>query len=188
MRKVQASARTALDVKRKGRGRIEIYSFFPCDRGDCKCQGIIKKWKERLAVMNDGQKEGEIRRVKFLTCPRDKTGMSRYQISCKKCGEVLGYCWATDDSLSDWCDLHYVNWTDGKQWHGCLTPHISPITQELCFECCCGADTRDFRANMTISEKRAMAIEKTNSIGRGFGKTKSAFQVRKVANSMLPFK
>ncbi len=169
-------------------GKIEIYSFFPIDRFSCGCQQTIHEWKEKLAMLSGSGKEEAVLRQEFIVCPRSKAGMKRYQVSCKNCNEVQGYCWATDKTLTDWCDFHYVNWNDGEQWYGCLSPHISPITEQLCLECACGYDTRDFRLNMTLPGKVAYEIEKKNKIGRDFGKADSKFNVSVVADDVVIFK
>lgn len=187
MRKIFASREMAKLAKQSDDGKVQVYSFFPIDRADCECQKMIKEWKEKLATMSEEKRNAVIQETKYLVCPRDKTGMRRRKITCKNCDEVLGYVWATDNTLKDWCDLHYVNWTDGKEWYGCLTPHISPITEQLCFECCCGQDTRDFRANMTLPTKTAFEIEEENKVGREFGETNSKFTSRIVSQNIVAF-
>lgn len=114
-----------------------------------------------------------------------QAGMRRYEVTCKACGEVMGYCWATDNTLGDWCEFHFTQWKDGKRWHGCMTPHISPVTEQLCLECCCGQDTRDFRANTTLSARVASRIEERNRVGREFGKPDSKFLVRIVSKNVI---
>ena len=188
MRHVFASRETAIVAKRSKNGRVQIYSFFPIDRAVCECQKLAKEFKKELSRLNTNQQKSLMQERQYLECPRDKTGMHRYVISCRNCKEVLGYCWATDPTLKDWCDFHYMQWSDGQEWYGCLTPHISPITEELCLECCCGQDTRDFRANMTLSAETAMEIENRNKIGREFGYANSKFLVRKVSIGVIPFK
>jgi len=188
MRKINASKETFYLAKKSPNNKIQVYSFFPIDRATCSCAELIKEWKQKLIPLNEEQRRNAVNKKKFLTCPRDKTNLNRYKISCKACKETLGYCYASDSTLTDWCDFHYVQWTDGITWRGCLTPHISPITEKLCLECCCGKDTRDFRANMTLSPKKVDMIESINKVGREFGSRKSKFSVRKVASNMLPFK
>ena len=188
MRKIFASGETDGIAKLSDNKKIEIYSFFPNDRANCVCQPLVLEWKNKLAILSSDKGKETIQKEGYLVCPRSKVGLNRYQIACKKCKETLGYCWASDASLKDFCDFHYVSWSDGKEWHGCYTPHISPITQQLCFECSCGEDTRDFRANMTLSYKITSDKEKVNSVGREFNKADSKFEVRQVANDMLPFK
>lgn len=187
-REILASRETGIVAKKSSSGRVEIYGFFPIDRADCDCQKMIVKWKNDLSAMSSKRRSLVIKQAKFLECPKDKEKMNRYNITCKNCGEILGYCWATDETLTDWCDFHYVQWTDGNQWYGCFTPHISPITQELCLECCCGQDTRDFRANMTLSHRIATGIEKENSKGRSFGNKFSKFKIGIVNKGVITLK
>ena len=187
MRKVWISKEMSELVKKTPGKKIAIYGFFPCDQANCACQPLILKWKKDLLSMSNAHREQLMAKTKFLKCPRSKKGLNRYKISCRVCGEVQGYCWASDKTLKDWCDFHYVQWTKGEQWHGCLTPHISPITQELCLECCCGNDSRDFKANMTLPTKVADSLEASNKVGREFGKKNSKFIVRKVKATMIPF-
>ncbi len=170
----------ATKIKLDKRSSLTIYSFFPIDPGDCECMAMVKEWKDKLLLTPPDKREALVEKTGHLVCPRDKSSMRRYEITCKVCGQVEGYCWATNSTLADFCDFHYVNWTDGELWYGCLTPNISPITQELTLECTCGQDTRDFRANMTLSAKKAIEIERGNSIGRKFGDQKSKFKVMEV--------
>lgn len=187
IRKVFASREVGVIAKASHSKKINIYSFFPCDKGDCECQPTILKWKQDLATMPANEKENLLRDKKVLDCTKKTKGYNRYEITCNNCGQILGYCWASDPTLKDFFNFHYVQWTDGEQWFGCLTPNISPITQQLTLECTCGFDTRDFRANMTLSAKTAIEIEKSNSIGRDFGLLNSKFAVRQVDSKVLPF-
>lgn len=162
--------------------KISVYSFFPIDKGDCECAEMIREWKDKLVLMKPKDREAELEKREFITCPKDKTGMTKYRINCKNCGEVQGFCYASDASLSDFFDFHYTNWTDGERWFGCFTPNISPIDQKLGIECTCGQDTRDFRANMTLSAKRSFEMERKNAIGRNFDDQKSKYHVVAVHN------
>jgi len=117
-----------------------------------------------------------------------KAGMKRYEVICKACKKIMGYCWATDNTLRDWCAFYYVQRNDGKRWHGCMTPHVSPVTEQLCLECCCGQDTRDFRANTTLSAKVAIRVEKRNRAGREFGRPDSKFLTRLVKRDTMVLK
>ncbi len=169
-------------------GKVQIYSFFPIDRAYCDCQKLIHEWKQKLAPLSgEGSKEVS-ERQSFIVCPKNKVGMKRYRIDCNNCKETQGYCWATDKTLTDWCDFHYTNWTDGDSWHGCVGPHVSPITEQLHLECACGQDTRDFRANMTMDPKEAYEREQKNVIGREFNQRNSKFKVSVVSNNVVAFK
>ena len=59
------------------------------------------EWKKKLATLSDEKRREEVKRTRYLECPRSKIGMRRYKISCNNCGETLGYCWATDKTLND---------------------------------------------------------------------------------------
>ena len=188
IRKVFASGETKEVARKMSDGKVEIYSFFPNDKADCACQALVLEWKGKLATCSEKEKENLLKDTKYLECPRSKVGMKRYSIKCKNCGEILGYCWASHASLKDFFDFHYVQWSNGKEWYGCFTPHISPITQQLCLECVCGVDTRDFRVNMTLPSGISSMIEKINCIGREFATKESKFVVRQVSNDVIPFK
>lgn len=177
LRPIFASRETNEKMKLLHKERIDIYSFFPIDKGDCACASMIKEWKDKLLLMDATKREAELDKVGPLHCPRDTTGMTKYTLTCKNCNEVQGECYATDLSLSDFCDFHYMNWTDGEQWYGCLTPNISPIDQRLTLECMCGYDTRDFRANQTLSAARVEEIETENAHGRDYNQPDSKFLV-----------
>lgn len=181
LRNITASRETEERVKLSKNKRLDMYSFYPVDKGNCICQSLISEWKEKMSGMHPKYREDEMVKMNHaLVCPRDKSQMTRYMLVCNKCSQVQGYCWATDNTLVDWCDFHYVNWTDGTRWYGCLTPNVSPIDQSLTIECTCGQDTRDFRANMTLPSIIAETMEKENKVGRHFGKTNSKFNVLEV--------
>lgn len=182
MRPIFASRELGDRMKVKEESRVNVYSFFPVDPGDCACASIIEEWKDKLRMMNDRDRKTVIQNTNHLECTRDKTGMKRYTITCNNCGEIQGYCWAKDATLTDFCDFHYYQWCDGELWHGCLTPNISPIDQSLTLECCCGQDSRDFRANKTLSPLRADSIERSNRIGRRYNQANSKFSVSEVAH------
>lgn len=190
MRKIYASRKLSTKLTTREEAYVSVYSFFPIDRASCECDDAIHAFKARMGTMAEGQRRKHIKELGHLECPRDKTGMRRYEIYCgeRKCKQVLGYLWATDKHLTDWCDFHYLSWSDGEQWYGCLTPNISPVDEYLGLECCCGNDTRDFRANMTLPGKVAHEIEKRNAVGRRFGEKDSKFKTRLVRNKQVVFK
>lgn len=187
IRKVFASREAKIASLKSSNGKIEIYSFFPCDKYDCECQPLVLEWKKKLAVMPPSEAKATMKEKKFLECPKSRVGYNRYEITCKNCSHILGYCYSKDSTLKDFFDFHYVSWTNGNYWYGCFTPSISPISQQLCIECTCGQDTRDFRANMTLPSETASMIEKSNSKGRDFGTKDSKFAVRQVGTSVIPF-
>jgi hypothetical protein len=154
----------------------EIVSFFPYDKWDCECVDLVKETRSELEKMAVKDRVEYMRKQGVMECPHSKTGKKKYFIKCNVCRELQGYCWASSDKLIDYSDFHYIQWHDKKQWHGFFAPHISPIDGRLCFECCCGNDTRDFRANMQLPTKIAEAIEEKNAIGREFGKVNSKFE------------
>lgn len=180
-----ASRETELIAKASKAKNVQVYSFFPVDRADCPCQKMIGEWKRKMALENEEGRKRLLETTPFLTCPKDKTNMQRYEIVCTNCNDVQGYCYALNDNLDGWCDFHYVQWTKGDYWRGCLTPHISPVTQKLLFECCCGNDTRDFRPNMTLSKTQADKLEKSAMQGRELNQRNSKFVTRKVAKKVI---
>jgi len=147
--------------------RVYYESPYPIDRSDCQCQPILAKIKKR-------------EHRPYLTCPRaTEPKMARYSLTCKECKSLVAYVYATDTSLTDWCDLHYLCSHDADYWSGAMAVNISPIDQHIGIECACGQDTRDFRANTTLPPQQALAIETENSKGRAFGKRTSKFIVKK---------
>lgn len=175
-------------VKSKKKKKINVYSFFPVDRASCACHSMVTEWKDSLALLNEKDRKQKIVETGSLQCPRDKSNMNRYELVCNGCGEIMGYCWATDETLSDWCDFHYAQWTDGDYWFGCIAPNISPITNQLTLLCSCGNDSRDFRANGSLAPKEAAFREKNARIGRKFGQENSRFGTRKIEKKPLKIK
>ncbi len=185
MRKIYASRETSFEAEHSRMKVVKVYGFFPIDRADCVCQKEIIAWKRRLGEASEKERHLLIAQTPHLECTRDKTGMTRYGVFCSMCNQLQGVCWATDPTLKDWCDFHYVQWTKGDYWRGCLTPHISPISQKLLFECTCGQDTRDFRANMTLPQRVAEEKELENAEGRVMGLPDSKFYAKKFRKDML---
>lgn len=163
----------------RGLNRVDIYGFFPNDPADCDCKGSIDEWMKKLNRLNAHGRSVEMERTPQLECPKVQEaklkGWKRYKIKCKNCNEVMGWLWSPDPSIPTWCDFHYSQWHDSDSWHGCITPHISPIDGSICFECSCGEDTRDFRLNRTLNPELVMKLEQSNVKKRPFGKTGSAF-------------
>lgn len=123
--------------------------------------------------------------MRYFTCPAPKTGKDLYKIVCNKCKAVQGYCYASDNTLYDWVDFHYVQICNGEKWEGCFTPHVSPITEILCFECTCGNDTRDFRANVSLPGTMAIKKERENRVGRHLGQRGEKFTAIKVQSNKI---
>lgn len=177
-RTVWASEETFRQAMASPKKQVKVYAMFPNDRSDCPCVPLVSEWTKRLAMATEKERLKLIEENSPIMCPRDKSKMQQFVIFCQKCGDAQGYVYATDDKLSDWCDFHYLQWTEKGEWRGCFTPHLSPITEELCFECCCGNDTRDFRANSKLPYSLAMTMEERNSVGRRFGHKDSSYVLR----------
>lgn len=177
-RKIYASREAGFQAEHSSSGIVKVYSFFPVDKANCECAELVAQWQKRLGEATAKEQQQLLAKQQSITCPRSKVGLNRYEILCRMCGQRQGYCWASDATLHDWCDFHYIQWTPGDYWRGCFTPHISPVSQQLCLECCCGNDTRDFRANATLAKHVAERLELQNSTGRRFGNRQSKFAVQ----------
>lgn len=172
---ISTSAETKALVE-VNKGPITNVGFFPIDPPNEISENFLKQWKEKFAQMTDRQRKMMKEKMGVLNSPLDKKGMHKYDIHCNNCDELIAYVWGNNANLDKWCDLHYVQWTDGDYWYGCLTPNISPIDGKIGFECCCGEDTRDFRNNVRIGD----IMKKDTSLGREFGKKNSKFRATKV--------
>lgn len=155
----------------------KVIGFWPIDPISEISRTFIKNWKDKWATMTEAARLQIMEEKVTLESPIPKDGMSKCEIYCNNCGELQGTLWAIDDSLENWCDFHYVQWNDGEKWYGCLTPNVSPISGQLTLMCCCGNDTRDFRANNTLPIKNIAEIEEINSLGREYGQADSKFVV-----------
>lgn len=185
-RTIYVSQETSYMANTSPNKQVRVFSFFPIDRAGCDCAQMIHRWKRRIAESNEKEQRTLLQQQHHLTCPRsNEVGMKRFVITCRACGEIQGYCYATTPELLDWCDFHYVQWADTEQWHGCFTPHISPITEQLCLECACGQDTRDFRANMKLGDRTVQRMESTNSKGRLFNRSDSKFLVTLLQGNVI---
>lgn len=157
-----------------------IYSFFPVDKADCPCNIQMRDSLEKIARFNEAKRREHVVAVDHMECPRDKNGMQAYQVSCDNCGAIVGQCWATDATLSDYCDLHYICYHDGEYWQGALGLNLSPIDGKIGFECACGSDTRDFRANTNLPAKVREAKIAESMEGRDFNISGAKFKVKKI--------
>lgn len=211
MRVVSASREEVQNLLDKGIRERLIYSFFPADRSNCACQPEIQDLKNKFSAMRPQDIEDFKNKMGVFECPQDKTNLKRFNIYCNNCGAILGSCWASNESLSDWCNFHYICGSTlvekeivtlkryegrplkkgntygptktrklitkafGGHWQGTLGVNISPVDEKLGLECCCGVDTRDFRANMTLEEDVKQRIIKRNLIGKDFGRDDSVF-------------
>jgi hypothetical protein len=106
---------------------------------------------------------------------KDKGNRKKYDILCGRCGEKVAYCWAENEKLDNWCDLHYICWFDKDSWRGALAVNVSPIDGHLGFECACGEDTRDHRANKTLAPIAKQLMVEYVMKHRDFAKPSSRF-------------
>lgn len=143
----------------------------PADPYECSCQKLIQKMYKAV---------GEGKKSYYVECDRKKIGMSKYNIVCSNCANVVAEVYATDLTLKDYCDLHYICQTDGKNWYGALALNLSPIDGKIGIECACGQDTRDFRANNTLPYDKLSKKIVENLKGRDFGLKDSKFKLMKV--------
>lgn len=163
----------------KLKGQI-LYSFFPCDRWNCECVALKNDRIAELAQLNEDKRREAILREDHMECPRDKDGMRCYRIYCNNCDSPIAELWSKDEALSDFCDLHYISFTDGEVWKGTFGVNISPIDGKLGFECACGADTRDFRANTTMPGKAVREKIDANLKGRDFGVEGAKYRTERI--------
>lgn len=173
---INASQEIKKEVKKNGPHKV--LGYFPIDGPNEHAHNELVEARRRLEIMKERGRKDEMEKKPVLDSAISNEGKTKYLITCGKCGVAQGYVWAKDDKLTDWSDFHYLNWSDGKQWYGCLVPHVSPIDGKLCLLCCCGQDTRDFRANMTLGAEKADEIEAKNKRGRNFGTNSSKFKVK----------
>lgn len=171
------SKSTKKHLKNTGKKKDRIVGFFPVDPHDCDCRFKIDEYKAKFAEMNKAQRKGR------LVCPKDRKGYNPYKVICTSCDAVLAHLWSkTKRVTTDWCDLHYICEYDKDKWTGAKSVHISPVDGQLCFECTCGVDSRDFRANSSLPPQKALSIEKANAKGRAFGYRNSKFRLEELKN------
>lgn len=183
-----ASTETKL-VTQVEKGPVKVFGFYPIDPPhETGAHRHVTDWKNKLARMTQRARVGRMSEMQQLPTTADVSGKSKYEIACTNCGAIQGYLMAFDDRLNGWCDFHYTQWSDGDYWYGCLTPHVSPIDGTLCLLCCCGQDTRDFRANMSIGQRRASLIEESNQKGRQWGSADAKFVARLVTGTIHPWR
>lgn len=155
-------------LNREGKKSNQIISYFPYDKHDCKCQVRIMGLKNQFSIMTSKDIE-EYKKKGNFHCDRG-LGYKEYKIYCNSCDSLVGIVRAKDNTLTDFYDLHYVCesrvvkvevgkigkkkiYEDKAEWFGALAINLSPIDGKIGFECSCGSDTRDFRANTTMKEK-----------------------------------
>lgn len=157
-----------------------IYSFFPSDPWKCECQPILLDLKARFSQMNSGEIQIIKNSMKVVRCPL-ALKKNKYKIMCTNCKEHVADVAADNSNLDNWCDLHYISTSyidknGAGHWKGALSINISPIDGKIGIECCCGADTRDFRANSTLPGKVVKRKIEECSKGREFGNKDSKFK------------
>jgi hypothetical protein len=168
-RKIATSQEYQKEIGKKG--TIKIESDIPVDRYDCEC-------RQEIALRKRDEKKRRI------DCPRRlEPELKQYKVFCKNCDAQVGTIHASNKYLDDWANLHY--YCEAKkdangfhEWVGCMAVNISPIDQKLGFECSCGQDTRDFRANTTIPPAILNNLIEENMKGRDFGKVNSKFYLK----------
>lgn len=143
----------------------------PVDDYYCDCRKIIEEMYKKVA---SGDKPY------FIECPKkNNKKYKKYKIECQNCKNIVAEIFATDDTLTDFCDFHYITETDGDHWFGAFTVQLSPIDGKIGIECSCGQDTRDFRANNTLPKKLSYKLTE-NLKGKEFGKADSKFKAIKL--------
>ena len=168
MQKISVSPEAKKELVLSKQATRRIVSWFPVDLPNCECQPILTKMKKTPGT------------IEHLECPKDKKGYKNYKVACTVCKSDIAILWAKDATLKDWCDLHYITEHDSEEWNGCMAVNISPFDLSLGFECTCGNDTRDFRANTTLSQKELSIKIKETEAGRAFNTKSSKFSVTEV--------
>ena len=166
IRKPSVSAETKLYMFDKNIKDLGIISLFPITRPKTADFFETLSEKDRFSRLTPAQRMEQQERIGFITLPDEyKKGMKKYNILCKKCGEVIAFCWATGENMADWTDLHYISKTNGHFWRGCMAVNINPKRPNgpVGFECACGQDTR-----------------KPDAVGRAMGFDASSFYLVEV--------
>lgn len=105
----------------------------------------------------------------------DHDDLKRFDILCTNCGQKVAYCYAKNDKLDGWCDLHYLCSYDPITWYGCMAVNVSKIDNHLGFECACGEDTREYRDNQTLPPIQRQLMAEYSLKHREFGTPDSKF-------------
>ena len=74
----------------------------------------------------------------YGACPVDT--YTKFQVTCKNCGEDLAIVYAKDATLQDWRRCRYAMWHDDKYWHGLRGLNIKDDI--IRFECSCDPENR----------------------------------------------
>lgn len=131
-----------------------------------------------IAIMNSLQRQEYLKKNTPIDFWPHK-GYFKYKITCGKCGDEIAIVWSKDSTIKDWCDLHYLTKFDSRSWYGCVAVNVSPIDDQLGFNCACGEDTRDYRANKSLPPIMKGLMMDYVKERRGFGHSKAAFLVEK---------
>lgn len=126
-----------------------------------------------MAMMNPGERRQFIDEGPIDFC--DHANKKKYYIICRRCNEKTAYVWADNETLENWCDLHYLCSYDRITWYGAMAINVSPIDGKIGIECTCGEDTRDFRVNKTMPPIQKQMMIYYSQKHRGFGKNTSAY-------------
>lgn len=139
------------------------------------------KLMRELAHMHPKERMRYLREHTPIDFVEDKQakGYHQYNITCVNCGDQVAVVWAKDDTLKDWCDLHYMCEHDKNTWRGAMAVNVSPIDGLVGFECACGEDTRDFRANKELPRVMKQLMIEYSNTHRGFGHAKAGFVAMK---------
>lgn len=145
--------------------RPEVEKDFRLEKATILREMALMKPADKLRFIEQGP-------IDFIS---DKGNRKKYEILCSNCGDKVAYCWASDDSLSDWVDLHYLTWYNAESWRGALAINVSPIDGKLGIECACGEDTRDFRAAPHMAPLQRQLMTEYSLKHRVFGTKESKF-------------
>ncbi len=171
IKKVFVSLPEQIQTKLEHKQGRFIESFYPIDKHDCDCSTLKTEMINKLSSMSPTHQLAFKEKMGKIVCPKgDKLGFKKFKVICNNCKALIANVRASDKTLKDFCDLHYVCQHDGHYWKGCMTVNISPYTGQLGFECTCGQDTRDFSEKDPVKEQE-------NKKGRLFNQKDSKFKV-----------
>lgn len=177
VRAIKPSKEALSDLGMRTKRRIEA----AIAKNPRRIEKIIARDKAKL--LREINMMNKIQRAKFLSknAPfdfvenKEEKGYKLYKVICVQCHDELALVWAKDETLRDWCDLHYITEYDKNSWRGCMTVQNSDVDDQLGFECACGEDTRDHRGRSSLPPVlRKLAIEYSMK-HRAFGTKDSAF-------------
>jgi hypothetical protein len=145
-RTIKPSENALTELRLSKKKKIEKWSWRPYDRPDCMCELIIP-----TRIMSKD--------FRMYHCPKaenwKKEGLSKYEVVCAACGDLLGSFYARDGKLTgEYYDLHYYSYFDAKSWRGCFGFNVDPFTSEPRFECACGSTSIEGRYSKVKIEKQ----------------------------------